>query len=371
LAGTNPEPKRLRIRKDKTNPRRIAQLGLILFAAPPDSVLLGAGALLVIASVVLHGWAAGYLARAGYSERETVLTVRGPYRHTRNPYYLAQLSMDLGFFFLAGMPFLYLLYFPVIFSVYRSWIMKEESFLEKEFGDEYDFLKRQVPRWRFQVRPAIARGSALTFNWKTFMLNRELPRSVSHLLLLAVFLLYWSFSNPFAYVPVLARATVLAIVAVWLVLHDIHPVDVSRKSVGWLLTAFMIGAATLFFLLNAPLWDVWPRPWTWLGIGIGFCLGLFVSATTAPDFYRVLGKTNEDVFAQPMCQWYAMGLALGLLTCTLGGVWLGMMVPLILWMLGIAGLTPLTMLPRRRGVAFALTFLIVTSAGTMLMRHVT
>src|SRR4051812_46451748 len=90
--------KRVHVRKDKTNPRRIAHLTLLLFASPPEWPLLAVGALFVTAAVLLHGWAAGYLARAGYAEREKILTVRGPYRHTRNPYYLAQMTMDLGFF---------------------------------------------------------------------------------------------------------------------------------------------------------------------------------------------------------------------------------------------------------------------------------
>lgn len=59
---------RVVVRKDKTNPRRLAYLLLLLFAAPPGWPLLVLGAALVLAGVWFHGWAAGLLARAGYVE---------------------------------------------------------------------------------------------------------------------------------------------------------------------------------------------------------------------------------------------------------------------------------------------------------------
>jgi protein-S-isoprenylcysteine O-methyltransferase Ste14 len=99
--------------------------------------MLLAGIVLVVAAGALHGWAAGYLARAGYAEREKKLTIRGPYRHNRNPYYLAQVMMDTGFFLLAGQPLFLLLYLPIILTVYNRWIANEEIFLEKEFGEEW------------------------------------------------------------------------------------------------------------------------------------------------------------------------------------------------------------------------------------------
>jgi protein-S-isoprenylcysteine O-methyltransferase Ste14 len=106
---------RVHVRKDKTHTRRLAYLTILLFASPPDWPWFAVGIALVAAGVLLHGWAAGYLARAGYAEREKILTIRGPYRHNRNPYYLAQMTMDLGFFFLAGRPLFYLFYFQSFF----------------------------------------------------------------------------------------------------------------------------------------------------------------------------------------------------------------------------------------------------------------
>lgn len=158
VAGGQLRTGRVCVRKDKTDTRRIGYLILLLFATPPGWPLLVVGGVLMIAAVLFHGWAAGYLARAGYKEREKVLTVRGPYRHNRNPYYVAHLTMD--FFCVAGLPLLYIFYFPVIYSVYRKWVVNEEPFLEKEFGEDYHDFKREVPRWTIRVTPATARGLA-------------------------------------------------------------------------------------------------------------------------------------------------------------------------------------------------------------------
>ena len=357
-------PKRFHIRKDKTNPRRLAYLTLLLFADPPDWPLMAIGVPLITASILFHAWAAGYLARAGYAERETILTVRGPYRHNRNPYYVAQMTMDFGFFLVAGQPVFYILYFPLIFSVYRSWVAKEERFLEKEFGDDYRKLKREVPRWSLRIKPADARGSELSFKWTTFMLNRELPRSVSHLFFLVVFVAYFFFGNPFTDTDVLVRVTMIAGIAVWLIVRDTDAVDVSQVSVGWTLLAVTTALITAIFLLKAPVWYQWDGIVAWIGTAAGICLGLLVSASALPRFSGGFGS-KRPLFARPVLQLYVFGLALGLLSCTLGGVWLGIMVPFVLWMLNIAGVMAIKAPPKGWQIAFGLLLLSVVLGSVL------
>ena len=89
--------------------------------------------------------------------------------------------MDIGFFLLTGQPRFLLLYLPIGFTVYKRWVANEERFLEKEFGEDYRALKRDVPRWRFQLSPAPARGHDLTFQLARYKINRELPRTLSYL----------------------------------------------------------------------------------------------------------------------------------------------------------------------------------------------
>jgi protein-S-isoprenylcysteine O-methyltransferase Ste14 len=345
---------RVGIGKDKTNPRRIAYLILLLFAVPPGWPLFAMGAALVIAAVLLHGWAAGYLARAGYVDRAKILTARGPYRYNRNPYYVAHLTMDFGFFCVAGLPLLYLLYFPIIYSVYRTWVMNEEPFLDAEFGDDYRAWQREVPRWRMRLTPAPPRGREQVFTWAMFKLNNELPRAASHIFLLGIFALYFIFGNPWAGMEPLVRATLVGMIAAWCLLRDVRPLEVSRVHTGWIGLAGAVALGGVVFLAIAPVWGPWPIAVSWVAVAIGALLGLVASLLTLPAFTRARGQTLARVFARPMSQWYAVGLGLGLLTLMLGGVWIGMLVPLVYWAFGLAGIAPMRPIPQSAMMTLAL-----------------
>jgi hypothetical protein len=193
------------------------------------------------------------------------------------------------------------------------------------------------------------------------MLNRALARSISHLFFLGVFGFYFFFGNPVAQVSVLVRATVLAAAAVWLALRDIYPVDTSRKDPGWVLIALAGAAAVAIFLVTAPVWEPWSGARAWIAVAIGLSLALLVSAAAFPSSFRFVGKACGNLFARPVCRWYALGLGLGLLSCTLGGVWIGITVPFVIWALGIAGVAPLKMLPQRAGHSLGLLLLSVLS----------
>jgi hypothetical protein len=244
--------------------------------------------------------------------------------------------MDVGFFLLAGRPLLLLFYFPVIFSVYRRWVTNEESFLENEFGNAYRILKQEVPRWRFQFRPAPARGSELTFQWATFKLNRELPRSLSHVCLMVTFVSYFFLGNPFSQISVLVRITVITGIAVWLLLHDVYPLESTQTSVGWALLAVVCTTLTVIFLFYAPVWQPWMGTSGWIAMSAGLALVLFVTATSFPQF--MLARKIGKLFVNPMCHFYGIVMALGLISCRTGGVWIAIMTAFIVWVLNVAGL---------------------------------
>lgn len=320
---------RVELRKDKTNPRRIAYVLLLLFATPPAITVMVVGTLLVLAGIAFHGWAAGYLARAGYEDRETVLTLLGPYRHNRNPYYVAHMVMDLGFFCLAGLAPFYLLYGPLMFLIYRRWVLNEEPFLRQEFGHEYDEMCREVPRWGVRLTPADARGPDQRFTWSMLFFNGEHWRGGAHLVWLAIFWALWVGGNPFAEVSQHVPATIGAIVAAHYLLLDVTPRDVSRVSLGWLAAAvaLALGGATL--LTTQPVWAVWPAPWSWLGRGAGIALGVILLTQ--------LRGTHKSFVRAPIMPWHLGALALGLLSATFAGVWLALTATTTAWALSIAG----------------------------------
>ena len=355
---------RVHVRKDKTNPRRLAVLTLLLFSSTPAWPLLVAGIVLVVAAVMLHGWAAGYLARAGYAEREKILTVRGPYRHNRNPYYLAQLTMDLGFFLLAGRPLLFLFYFPIIFTVYSRWVANEEQFLEAEFGQDYRVLKSEVPRWWFQIEAAPARGANLTFQWSTYKINHELARSLSHLCLMLLFLLFFIFGNPFAQIDFAVRLMILAVVGAWLVVRDIFSLAGTQKSVGWAVLALGAGALVGGGLILFPLWTPWSGVGAWVAIALGLYCSFAITLSAFPGLSRSITEGNRKFVTRPICQWYILALGFGLLSCTAGGVWLAITFTLVLWALNIGRWVSVKMMPQRIPIGILL-FVLVTGTGSV------
>lgn len=331
---------RVKLRKDKTNPRRIAYVFLLLFAMPPSWPAMAIGTALVLAGIAFHGWAAGYLARAGYEDRETVLTLLGPYRHNRNPYYVAHLTMDLGFFCVAGLAPFYLLYFPILFAVYRRWVLNEEPFLRQAFGAEYEQMCKEVPRWGIRLTPAAPRGPDQRFTWSMYFFNGEHWRSGSHLIWLAVFWLIWAWGNPFGSLPVLVPATIAGVIAPYYIVHDVTPRDVSRLSWGWLLLALAIAAGGATFLASAAVWNVWPAPWVWLGRGLGLLLGILLPFLLQSSRRRA--EHGRESQRGAMVAWYVAALALGLLSCTFGGIWLAVVACLTIWALSIAGIAAVT-----------------------------
>jgi hypothetical protein len=148
--------------------------------------------------------------------------------------------------------------------------------------------------------------------------------------------------------------TVVGAIAAWFVTRDIYPLDVSRVHAGWIALAAVIGLNGALFIIIAPVWEPWSSTASWFAVVVGIALGLIVSLLTLPAVARATGKTLNDVFSHPMSQWYALGLGLGLLTLTLGGVWIGILLPLAFWSLGLAGVAPMKQIPRSTKIGFGL-----------------
>ena len=136
------------------------------------------GGLLLVAGSGLHFWSKGCL------EQNLRLTYAGPYRWTRNPFYLANLLIDLGLCFVIGRSWVAVLYLPLWWFSYRETISREEARLLTLFPDTFpDYLKsvpmlipsgRRLPRDR-------AEGH---FDWK----NDGLVRGGEYARLLGIWL---------------------------------------------------------------------------------------------------------------------------------------------------------------------------------------
>ena len=109
------------------------------------------GFALAASAIVLILWAARTLKAGGtnvHPNQPALAIVRaGPYRFTRNPMYLALVSLQLalGFFLNDWLTLAFAL--PVALILHFGVILREERYLEGKFGEPYRALKRDVRRW--------------------------------------------------------------------------------------------------------------------------------------------------------------------------------------------------------------------------------
>ena len=123
--------------------------GASLLAVRTDAIgWLGGG--IVLAGLALHCWSTATLARGEHQGVAASTPVTdGPFRHVRNPIYLAGIALLLGVGLLyspcraldLGLPLLLILYFHV--AVVRV----EEPELRRRFGSKYEEYCERVPRW--------------------------------------------------------------------------------------------------------------------------------------------------------------------------------------------------------------------------------
>ena len=81
------------------------------------------------------------------NEPTAAIVVRGPFRFSRNPIYLAMLLLQLGVGIWANS--LWFFGLASLFVMFLWWgvISREERYLERKFGAEYVSYKAGVRRW--------------------------------------------------------------------------------------------------------------------------------------------------------------------------------------------------------------------------------
>lgn len=133
----------------------VAAMLVLHWFVPGDDLPLGGWRLLglvPLAAGVGLNWAVHDLFRR---HRTTVkplgepsaLVTRGPFRYTRNPMYLGGvlILLGVGILFGSGVPFLVI---PVFWwIIHARFIRREETFMARRFGQEYEEYRKRVRRW--------------------------------------------------------------------------------------------------------------------------------------------------------------------------------------------------------------------------------
>ena len=109
------------------------------------------GVSVFIASGLLAHAAQRAMTRAGTNVLPTqptlALALDGPYRYTRNPLYLAAIGVALGVSLWVDGVFPLVLLVPMCLILHRGVVMREEQYLLRKFGLEYEAYRSTVRRW--------------------------------------------------------------------------------------------------------------------------------------------------------------------------------------------------------------------------------
>ena len=81
------------------------------------------------------------------SSPATTLVTSGPYALTRNPMYVSLALLTTAFALFLNTWWIVFLLIPVLLVVQRFVIVKEERYLRRRFGAEYEAYTRRVRRW--------------------------------------------------------------------------------------------------------------------------------------------------------------------------------------------------------------------------------
>ena len=138
---------------------------------------------LVLLGLAGRAWAGGWA--GSHTRRATIeaphLVTGGPYAHVRNPIYLASIVLGLGMVGLLGDPWMLVPYVGVFIFLYVSIVPAEEEMLARQFAQEYQRYRENVPRIIPRIRPW-PEGSRERFDWSAPLNELRLG-----LLLVAIF----------------------------------------------------------------------------------------------------------------------------------------------------------------------------------------
>ena len=119
--------------------------------ASPNGLALGVGVTFVAIGLALAILSIRRFRLAGTSvvpgEPSTALVVEGPYRLTRNPIYIGFVLLYFGLAIILTSLWVLVLLIPVLIVLQRGVVEREETYLERQFGDAYRKYQARVPRW--------------------------------------------------------------------------------------------------------------------------------------------------------------------------------------------------------------------------------
>jgi protein-S-isoprenylcysteine O-methyltransferase Ste14 len=130
-------------------PFAAAILGLRIGEASPSRGLMAAGILVTLSGELLRLWGVyqiGAISRTR-TDRLGPLVVSGPFAFVRNPLYVGNIALWIGFALTARLVWLVPVILVLLGAEYHAIVRWEEGLLESRLGDAYRAYAARVPRW--------------------------------------------------------------------------------------------------------------------------------------------------------------------------------------------------------------------------------
>lgn len=125
-----------------------------------------AGIPFIILGELIRIWAQGCI------EKRTKLAVWGPYAFTRNPLYVGNFLIGLGFVLILSNFWIVTAYLIGFFLLYRHLIISEEKYLASEHGAAFEDYCKSVPRFFPSFKKYHKDGEG-SFSWARFRKTSE------------------------------------------------------------------------------------------------------------------------------------------------------------------------------------------------------
>jgi protein-S-isoprenylcysteine O-methyltransferase Ste14 len=130
-------------------PVAVAILALRIGESPPSARLMAAGVAVTVLGELIRLWSVhhiGVISRTR-SERLGPLVASGPFAILRNPIYVGNIALWVGFALIARLVWLAPVMLLLLALEYHAIVRWEERLLESRFGDAYRAYAALVPRW--------------------------------------------------------------------------------------------------------------------------------------------------------------------------------------------------------------------------------
>ena len=147
-------------------PVPLAVLLLVVPSHPFTAIPTLAGLVLIAAGESLRLWAVRHIGAISRtrSDRLGPVIASGPFAYVRNPLYLGNIALWVGFTLAAGLAWLAPLVAALLGFEYHAIVRWEETMLDARHGDEYRAYRARVSRWIPDLSASSA-SSAVGFSW--------------------------------------------------------------------------------------------------------------------------------------------------------------------------------------------------------------